>query len=390
MPTLNPSRLYWLSEDQLAISHANGPRKQKEIQSMRKCLIVQFEPRHEEVIPSVIAACNAAGYRPTVLLNRRIRRVRGDIFDLVKGGEADISYQALSPDQDTDGLDWNDVLSDDIDFVLLNTMNRTKVANWAKKCGKPVIALVHNVDQFMKNTQYTDLLDRPDFAFLTLGLHVTSALNASTDGKYIDRFGLVAPYVMSDTAPKYSISNPRKVVVPGNLSLRSRGYMGLIDALAAHPKRWDNLVFEFPSSGADRDQVAAAITENNLDHQIKILPVGAQNEVPHKDVFESFRSATFFHSLIAEGFAQYQRIKITSTTSMSVGFGVPMIMDRYSEACYRFPMLVSDCNIEATLDRLSTVEDEELMQINVGLTAYRKQMLERSGQDLARLIALIT
>tara|TARA_R110002049_G_scaffold10127_3_gene50463 strand:+ start:172257 stop:173330 length:1074 start_codon:yes stop_codon:yes gene_type:complete len=356
---------------------------------MRKCLIVQFEPRHEEVIPSVIAACNAAGYRPTVLLNRRIRRIRGDIFDQVQGGDADIRYQPLSPDKDDEATDWDSLLSDDVDFVLLNTMNRPKVARWAKRCGKPVIALVHNVDQFMSGPEYTALLERANFAVMTLGLHVMTALNASTDGKFADKIGLLAPYVLTDTPPDYSVSSPRKVVVPGNLTLRSRNYLGLIAALSSHPRRWENLVFEFPSSGADRDRVAAAIAENKLDHKMTILPAGQLNEVPHKDVFDSFRSATFLHSLIAEGFAQYQRIKITSTTSMSVGFGVPVIMDRYSESCYRFPMLVSDNTVEETLDRLSEVTERELLDINAGLATFRQQMNERSGRDLRRLISLV-
>ena len=356
---------------------------------MRKCLIVQFEPRHEEVLPSVIAACNFAGYRPTVLLNRRIKRVRGDIFQLVQGGVADIRYQSLSPDQDAEAVDWDRELADDIDFVIVNTLNRPKVANWAKRCGKPVIALIHNVDQFMKNPKFTDLLGRPDFVFMTLGMHVTSALNARTDGKYIDKFGFLAPYVLTDTPQDYHVSTPRKVVVPGNLTLRSRNYLGLIDALSAHPARWENLVFEFPSSGDSRDLVADAIAENKLSHKITILPAGANNEVPHEDVFNCFRSATFFHPLIADGFAQYQTIKITSTTSMSVGFGVPMIMDRYSESCYRFPMLVSDHSIEATLDRLSTAEEQELMDISAKLTAYRTDMTVRSGRDMARMISLI-
>ena len=132
---------------------------------MRKCLIVQFEPRHEEVIPSVIAACNAAGYRPTVVLNRRILRLRGDIFSLIRGGEADIRYDRLSVQPGEAGLDWGEVLNDDVDFVILNTFNRRKAASWAKNCGKPIIALVHNVDQFMEEPAFHDALDRPDFAF---------------------------------------------------------------------------------------------------------------------------------------------------------------------------------------------------------------------------------
>ncbi len=356
---------------------------------MRKCVIVQLEPRHEEVIPSVIAACNAAGYRPTVLLNRRIKRLRGDVFKLVKGGEADIRYGRLSVDPGEGELDWNEVLTDDVDFVIMNTFNRPKAANWAKNCGKPVIALVHNVDQFMEDSAFHDALNRPDFAFLSLAPHVASELFSRLDGKHIDKFGLLTYCVLNGAPQAYSVPEQRKVVVPGNMSLRSRDYQGLIEALSDHPGRWENLNFEFPSSGADRDTIEAEIKSRGLGGRMHVLPKGPHGEVLHQEVFESFRSATLFHPLIPEGFAQYQRIKITSTASMSVGFGVPLIMDRWSEACYRFPMLMSDNTLVASLDRLSQGSDAELLEISAELAVYRESMMARSGQDMARLIAQI-
>jgi len=356
---------------------------------MRKCLIVQFEPRHEEVIPSVIAACNAAGYRPQVLLNRRIRRVRGDVFKQVAGGAADIQYDRLSVDPDGDGPDWDAVLGDDIDFVILNTFNRPKVARWAASCGKPVIALVHNVDQFMGDAAFHGMLDRPDFAFMTLAPHVTSELISRLDGRHIDRFGLLSPFVLTDSPQSYSVSQPRTVVVQGNMSLRTRNYQGLINALVDHPGRWDNLSFEFPSSGADRETIATEIENRGLADRMHILPAGANGEVPYAAVFDSLRTATLFHPLIPDGFAQYQRIKITSTASMSVGFGVPMIMDRWSEACYRFPMLTADNTLEASLDRLSGASDAELLETSAALGVYRDQMRAQSGQGMIRLIAQI-
>jgi hypothetical protein len=64
-------------------------------------------------------------------------------------------------------------------------------------------------------------------------------------------------------------------------------------------------------------------------------------------------------------------------------------MDRFSEACYRFPMLVSDNTVEASLDRLSEAEDAELHALNAALQAYRAEMMERSAREMARLIARI-
>jgi len=355
---------------------------------MPNCLIVQFEPRHEEVIPSVVAACNTAGYRPKVLLNRRIRRVRGDIFSELQIGDGDIRYRSLSTDFDDPEMDWPSLLAD-VDFVVLNTLNRTRAARWARNCGKPVIALIHNVDQFMKDPQFAELLDRPDFAFLALAPHVLSEINARTDAKYVDKLGFLPFFPQPLVPTEYNVVAPRRVVVPGNLSLRSRNYLGLIETLSSHPGRWENLRFELPSSGADRDTVAAAINESGLGNKIYILPKGDQAEIPHVDVFECFRSATLFYPLIANGFAQYQQIKITSTAAFSVGFSVPLVMDRYSEACYRFPMLVADNSVEASLDRMSFAEDEELLELSAALRTYRANTIERYKGELTRLIGRI-
>lgn len=354
---------------------------------MQKCLVVQFEPRHEEVIPAVIHACNAAGYRPTVLLNRRIKRMRGDIFDLVETGEADIRYGTFSTDDLGSG--WVDDLVNGMDFVLLNTFNRVKTAEWAKACGKPVIAIIHNVDQFMGKSSFRDTLSRHDFAYLTLGAHVTSELISRLDGQYIDCFGQLAPVLMPKSAPQYQVPDLRRVVIQGNMSMRTRDYENLIEVLADSPRKWRNLTFEFPSSGADREAIAAKIKSHGLDNRMRILSQDNGREVAYDRVFDSLSGATMFHPLIPPGFAKYQRTKITSTTSMSVSFGVPVVMDRWSEACYRFPMLVADNTLSASLDRLSQVEAEELQEIHSALETYRARAVERSGQDVARLVGRV-
>ena len=358
---------------------------------MRTCLIVQFEPRHEEVIPSLIVACNAAGYRPRVVLNRRIRRLRGDIFSLVQAGEADISYERLSPDAEEGAFDLNALLGDDVDFVLMNTLNRTKAIRWALECGKPVIGIVHNVDQFMAMPALEQALTRPDFAVLALGAHVVSELNARLEGRHIDKLGLLTPCVLNDPpeVQTYEVPQMRRVVVQGNISLRTRNFQGLIDALGDHPGRWDNLTFDIPSSGGDRATVQEQINERGLGGRLCLWESTATGSVPYEQVFECFRSATFFHPLIPEDFLKYQRVKITSSVSMSVAFGVPIIMDRWSQTCYRFPMLVSDNTLEASLDRLSQVDASEVIDIRSALRGYRQQMILQSGQELTRLIAQI-
>lgn len=356
---------------------------------MRRCLILQFEPRHEEVIPSAIAACNAAGYRPTVLLSRRIMRLRGDIFEHVPVGQADIRYVHLNAESGDTGWNWADYLTDDIEFVVMNTFSRRRVVEWAQECGKPVIAIVHNVEQFTTDPALHEVAQRPDFAFMVLGAHVLSELIGRVGPKYLDKFGILASCVFGRSGQGYHVDSPRKVVVPGNMSLRSRSYMELIVALSENPGRWNNLVFEFPSSGVDRGTIDAEINARDLSSRMRVVPTDGQPEVPYSRLFESLNSACLLHPLIPPGFVQYQRIKITSTTSLSLGFGIPLVMDRWSEACYRFPMLVSDNTLAASLDRLSLAEDAELLAISQQLADHRKKAERESGREMRRLIERI-
>jgi hypothetical protein len=88
-----------------------------------------------------------------------------------------------------------------------------------------------------------------------------------------------------------------------------------------------------------------------------------------------------------DDFDQYQKIKITSSVSASVGFAVPMVMDRWSRACYRAPMLVADMGVAAAIDRLKAASEAELQALRGDLVAYRRAAMAANGQAFARLAA---
>ncbi|KIC43989.1 hypothetical protein RA28_13350 [Ruegeria sp. ANG-S4] len=360
---------------------------------MKTCSIVQFEARHEEVIPSLINILNRLGYRPKVFLNRRIRRVRGDIFSEFPELDAEIKYTGFKAKSDTPPSveSWpgdveSEILSEDVDFIVMNSFNRPSAANWARGCGKPVIALIHNVDQYVADAVYSETLDLNQFAFLTLADHVSATLFEKIGGRYAEKVSEFHCDFFSATRAPYRPSKRRSVVIPGNLNLRTRNYKGLIDVLKERRSSWDALEFILPSSGADRDTVLQEISENRLQDRVFALPLGGQGQVPHASVMAAFRNATVLLALIKPGFDQYRRNKVTSSVFASSGFSLPMSMGGDTSDCYSIPHLPSTSSLAEELDQIGAISDAELYQISSRIDSYRKDKQQISQANLAGLI----
>ncbi|MCB2109403.1 MAG: hypothetical protein H6895_04245 [Defluviimonas sp.] len=357
---------------------------------MRRCAVMQIEARHEETLPSVIDAANRAGYYPHVFLNNRCKRLRGDIFAEVPGLKAEISYCNFGSDEGTGeiGAAGQAALlrtqEDDIDFVVMNSFNRETAVNWARTIEKPVLAIVHNLDQFLTDDFSAPAVADPRFQFIALGWHVAAELIARIGKAEMDRVDVIEPchWSMGDPAPRGGL--PRRIAIPGSISTRTRDYPGLIGAVAADPARFADIRFVLGSGGKDRDAVEAEVRARGLEGAFEFLPIRGE-QVPHPAYFASLRDAQAILPLMPDDFDQYQRIKITSSVSASAGFAVPILMDRWSRACYRLPMIVTDHGLDATLDRLLSLTEAELDACRTDLIAYRRAALEENGHAFARL-----
>lgn len=359
---------------------------------MRRCAILQFEARHEETLPSMIAAANAAGFYPHVFLHNRCKRVRGDIFDEVPGFRAEITYLGFGSDDGEGDIDGpiaaalSRALEDDIAFVLMNSFNRVRGCTWASEIDKRVIAVVHNVDHFLNEPFSAPAVQNPRFSFVALGHHVASELIGRIGKAQVDRVDVIEPVVWGFDEPHPISGNPRRVSIPGAINLRTRDYPGLLDALTANRQAAEGLRFTLGSGGKDREAVETAVRDRGLAYLFDFLPL-SMGQVSHADYFASIRSAQAILPLTPIDFEQYQRIKITSAVPASVGFAVPMVLDRWSRACYRAPSMVADNSIAAMLDRLAAAPEAELEDLRLSLRAYRRQAMRAGAEALARLAA---
>ena len=354
--------------------------------SPRRCLIVQLEPRHEETLPSMVDAANRAGYAPVVMLSNRSKRRRGDIFAEVPGLHADVRYEGFNDDS---GLDRLTVLAESCDFVLMNSFNRRKSIDWAMGLKVPVIILVHSIDHFLDEPATQAALANPRIQFLTLSAHVMSELIARIGKAHMDRVDVVEPCLWSVDDPKPAEGSPRRVAIPGAISLRTRDYPGLIRAVAQDRKRFEGYRFVLGSGGEDREAIEAETKAKGLEPWFEYLPLSG-DQVPQDVYMDSLRRAQVMLSLIPDDFDKYQKLKITSAVPTSVGFAVPLIMDRWSVACYRAPLIAADHGLAASLERLVSLTEDELQAHRAALIAYRRARLVENGRALARLAGRVS
>lgn len=357
---------------------------------MRRCAILQLEARHEETLPSMILAANRAGWFPHVLVHHRCKRRRGDIFLQVPGLKAEVSYCNFGGDDGEGEISevgqraLRRIEEPDIDFVLMNSFNRERGCLWARGIQKPVLAVVHNIDHLLGDAFSSGALRDPCFQFIALGPHVASELIARLGKTEMDRIDVIEPCVWSVPDPLPKGGEPRRIAIPGAISTRTRDYPGLLNAVAANPAAYAGLRFVLGSGGKDREGIEAEVRARGLTDNFEFLPL-LGDQVSHEDYFRSLRDAQAILPLMPQDFDQYQRVKITSSVSSSVGFAVPMVMDRWSRHCYRAPMLVSDMWLEATLEMMRGVSEAELDAVRTALMAYRRQAIAENTRAFARL-----
>lgn len=357
----------------------------------RRCAIVQFEPRHEETIPTMVLAANAAGFRPIVVVSKRGLRRRGDIFAEIPGLEADVLYAGLTDDDLASGEASTAqalarVTADDVEFILMNSFNRQRSVAWARATRGPVLAVVHNIADFLDDPACAATVEEARFSFITLGFHVTAELISRLGKGHMDRVATIEPCVWGLPDPAPRAGWPRRVAIPGAISLRIRDYRGLVETVAGDPKSFAGYRFVLGSGGKDRPLIEDETRRRGLGDLFEYLPL-AGDQVPNGAYFASLRDAQVILPLTPSDMDLYMKTKITSAVSASVGFAVPMIMDQWSAACYRAPALTAGFGTRATLDALRNLDEAALATCRTDLIAYRRHAIARNGVELSRLIA---
>ncbi len=357
----------------------------------KKCVIVQFEARHEEILPSLVYACNSIGYRPTVILHRGCKRQRGDIFLQAPSLDAEIIYMPMAAEGAVEKVD-KIVADPEVEFVIVGSLSRVKVANWCMSCPKPLICIAHNLDQLRDNPEFIDLLTSGKAGLLLLAPHVAAELSRRNGAEYADRIGVLEPVFWADDIGQSDGEIPeiRKVVIPGAVNTRTRDFAGLLGAVSDESRIGKNLVFQIVSGGRSRPTLEKEVVERGLGQYFEFSALNSSDQVTHSDYFAALRSSDLLHPLVPSDFDKYRAIKITSSLMTSVGFSIPSVIDRWTMFCYRIPGFSSNMPLSDSLALLSEIDQDSIAEMRVSLSQYRVESLEKGASELKRLVGVVS
>ncbi len=359
---------------------------------IRRCAIVQLEAVHEEIIPSIVRALNSLDIVPDVFINQRCKFLRGDIFNELPDLELNLNYISVEGRQDWITLS-DRLKSSKLDCVILSTYQREGIAAWAAGLDLPIIGFVHNAHMFLNAPQCLKSFQQNKTQLLTLAPHVCAYLNQRTSFELIDRTGVLESIYWGEKLPSQSspesTDNSLNVAIPGGVSFKSRSFQLLIDVLS-EPKAWNRpLKFHVLGGGADRKTLEQLIKERNLSDFMYCAPLGENDRVMYDDYISGLQNSHILHPLAPLAFGPYREYKITSAIPTAVGFGLPVILDRWTARVYRAPSIETDVDLAASIQMLSNLTDELLLRARDSIVEYRKDMLARNTFELARILSNI-
>jgi len=345
---------------------------------MKKCAIVQIEAVHEDFIPSVIYLLNLNNYRPTIHLPKRSIEAKGNAFDLV----SDLKYD-LDVHEFHDRSDWrvtqNKIKNnEEYDFVLVNTYQQKKMIKWFLELEKPLLAIVHNTVMFSKSEYFKESLAKKDIYYFTLSYHVAIKLR-HTIGIERSNVGYFIPFYLADHGKDPFALLPQddkvRIGIIGGLQFKSRNLLGLISKLETTTNTIirDRVRFVVCGGGRDRTEFEELVSEKGLSQFFDFAPKNPDSGfVEYKDYREYVLKSQFLISLFQADTYRYLSIKISSIIYNSLGYNIPILMDKTAEMIYDIPCMHYQIeDFENELLKLIEMNQEQYFDLKNDLNTYR-------------------
>ena len=355
----------------------------------RRCAIVQLEAVHEEIIPSIVFALNGLDIVPDVYINERCRLLRGDIFEELPSLDLNLNYVSMEGMKAWEKL-AETLSSSNPECVVISTYQRDGIAAWARTLNLPIIGFVHNAHIFLNAQECVKSFQEHRAQLLTLAPHVCAYLNLRIDHSLIDRTGVLeSVYWGSDreqTLEVVSDEVPLVVAVPGGVSFRSRSFEHLTEVLRDGVSWQRPLQFYVLGGGSDRDRLEEIIEKHDLSHMISCAPIGKEGRVLYADYISGLRNSHILHPLAPLAFGPYRDHKITSAIPTAVGFGLPIILDRWTSRVYRAPAIESNVDLASSIETISRLTSRDLIKSGEKMLNYRNEQLQKNQSEIERLI----
>ncbi|MCP9927986.1 hypothetical protein [Cyanobium sp. CH-040] len=356
------------------------------------CAVIQLEGVHEEVIPSLVLALNACGYKPDVYVNKRCKQQRGDIFKRLKTPlDCTIRYVSITEPQHWKNL-ARKIKSSGYNFIVLSTYQHESIAKWTAAIDLPIIGLVHNVELFLRSPSCLSSFQAKQAQVLLLAPHVAAFLNQHIGLELVDRTGVVESVYWGENATirsKTQSEEGRRVAIPGGVNFNVRAFRELVTCLDSYRDFPIRFWFQILGGGPDRESLEKLILENDLCDFFRFSKLGTTGRVRYKTYIKDLRKSDIVLPLVPLANIPYREHKITSAIPTAVGFGVPLMVDRWTARIYRVPAIETDETVSAALKAIVETSNDDLKFYKNEILEYRKIILRKNASEMGRLVGQI-
>jgi FkbM family methyltransferase len=340
-----------------------------------RAAVVELQTVHEEVLPAVSSVLRACGVEPTLFLNDRIRRLRGDLFSTIAGFDIHVRYRHVRNRFDRWRLQSE---VEDFDLVVVNTFQTDAAASWAIGTGRPILGLVHNPWHFLKSDYCVKAVRTGRAAVMTLAPHATMWLTAR-DPTVADRVATITDFRWPLPVTERVAEQRQRVTVPGAVNFTIRDHQSLLRALPKVVEALPEGAFEIAVVGAGPDRAALerVVTDAGCAELFTFAPLDPLTRtVSNATYFRELSSSTFVLPLLPDSFNHGRTHKITSAIPTSVGFGIPAVLDRWTADVYQIPNVTyANGEIADGLVRALSMDEPRYADLRAELEAARGESI---------------
>jgi len=352
---------------------------------MKKCVIVQYEGIHEEIIPSIIFVLNNLGYKPTILINAGYRGGgKGDIFKHITNVDYELVPIALRRKALFEkGLE---IINRDknFEFLVYITYQSNAIAKFLDNITIPKIVITHNAKKLLEERLCVKQINTEDIYLMTLSQHVAVYLKNNLP-QLVTNIGYFTPFLMTNTVhDNFSLNEgPIRIGIAGGIDIRTRGFPGLIEQLALAKQNnqlSDRIKFVILGGGNDRKLLEIAVTENNLTDTFEFLPMKEEHKfVSYNEYNKAINKLKFLISIFPADYYFYVQFKISSVLSTAIAFEIPLLCEKKASLVYSVPGILYDGNnLSKLLKQIDDLSNLEYFALKKKMVNYRHQIMDEA------------
>jgi hypothetical protein len=345
-----------------------------------RCALIEYNPYHEEVLPTFVRLLNELDVKPDVYT---VRNSRGRL-PFERAAELRMRRRKVENMDRWFGLRFR---RRKYDLLIVNSMEPASIPERLSRLATPVLGVMHNTELLADDATYRAFFARPRRLPLVLGRHI--AAHFARDGQPM---GWISHVYFGQPEPART-DGPTTFAVCGNVEFHRRNYDALLTAASELVAGGMPFRISIIGRSADADGLTLRreIEARGLVSAFEFTP----GEIPHPAFFDLLAGADFVLPLIdrsTERLRPYFETKVASSIPFAIGLGVPLVLHRDLAAVYD----VGSCGLTHEEGELAgamrrAIESgaEERTRWRSGIDAARSAILAASRENLRAAMSAV-